>query len=141
MGVIGLKLVEIWVFPKNLRWLPKIQDGCQNDLLLSLSFKCRASQTLTSLDMAILLKIKHQRLDGLLWSIIMPLCGPILQVRTFKISVRLKFQDRAKCGNLGYVQSYFHLAPTSLVSFSFYAIALSCGLLLCQQLAFTMAKN
>ena len=30
--------------------------------------------------------------------IIMPLCGPILQVRTFKISDRLKFQDRAECG-------------------------------------------
>ena len=54
IGVIRLKLVEICVFPKNRKWLPKIQDGCQNDPLLSLSFKCRANQTLNSLDMAIL---------------------------------------------------------------------------------------
>ena len=46
-------------FPKNIKWPPKIQDGYQNDRLLRLSFKCRASQTLTSLDTAILLKIKH----------------------------------------------------------------------------------
>ena len=36
---------------------------------------------------------------GLRWSIIMPLCGPTLQVRTFKISVGLTFQDRVECGN------------------------------------------
>ena len=41
---------------KNLRWPLKIQDGHQNDLSLSLSFKCRASQTPTSLDMAIFKK-------------------------------------------------------------------------------------
>ena len=35
----------------------------------------------------------------MIWLIIIPLCGPILQVRTFKISVGLKFQDRAECGN------------------------------------------
>ena len=39
-------------------------------------------------------------------SIIMPLCGHILQVRTFKISVGLKFQDRAECTKI-LVESFY----------------------------------
>ena len=39
---------------------------------------------------------------GVTISIIMPLCGPILQVKTFSkiFNYKLKFSDRAECGNI-----------------------------------------